>query len=100
MLGTSCRLPSSPVPSGRGRRGGNSHLPMVAMSSPTESQWDVMRSSRRDANSSSTHIEIGNDKAEDCLTTGLSWTSGPYFSQYCNFQNIHLYEYYIVFISI
>ena len=33
-----------PVPSGKGRRGGNSHLPMVAMSSPTESQWDVMQS--------------------------------------------------------
>ena len=43
-MGTSCRLPSSPVPSGRGRRGGNSHLPMVDMNSPTESQWDVMQS--------------------------------------------------------
>ena len=28
----------------KGEGGGNSHLLMVAMSSPTESQWDVMQS--------------------------------------------------------
>ena len=41
LVGTSYRLPSSQVPFGTGRRGGNSHLPMAVMSSPTESQWDV-----------------------------------------------------------